>query len=205
MHIKIFLAFQTTTGGGLAQTLTTRERSVFEGFITPKRRREWAAGRVAAKRAVRQALAGFNLYPRLSEIEILADESGKPRWNPLKLPAAISLSISHSNEWACAAVSTDSSPIGIDIEKIEERHPAWLEEAFAPEERAGISSWDQATKLWTEKEAYSKFLGIGLNLDLWKIRPRQGGARIQNWKKGDYWVSLASAQGTGGLGDYGYR
>lgn len=150
--------------------LTPSERKQYFAFRFDKRRREWLAGRIAAKRLIRKTIEESGLIVTEDEIKIERTEAGEPFVR--SLPAPWPLSISHSGEWAGAAMGDGTPParIGLDIEKIEPRDPAWLEIAFDACEYAGDLSEAEQTLLWTRKEAVSKLLGIGLSADLRDIR-----------------------------------
>ena len=143
--------------------LTPAELERYAGIKVAKKRREWLAGRIAAKR-----LIGKVLLERNALIEKTTDGVPFVRIESDRWP----LSISHSGEWAVAAISNSSTPapIGVDIEKIEARDPAWLDIAFHPSENAKALNVVELTRLWTRKEAVSKFLGVGLSIDLLDIR-----------------------------------
>lgn len=154
----------------IAGCLTLTEKRVYFAFRFDKRKREWLAGRLAAKRLARKKIAESGLIYSDNEIAIEKNEAGAPyiRARPCPWP----ISISHSGEWAVAAMMDGPRPsaIGVDIEKIEDRDPSWLDIAFDAEEKApGLDSAEQ-TLYWTRKEAVSKLLGIGLSTDLRDIR-----------------------------------
>lgn len=140
--------------------LTPREREVTTRIRSQKRRAEFLAGRIAAKRALSQK-TGLT-----QDIEILRASSGAP----LIIPdySSLFLSISHSHEVALAVVA--EAPIGVDLERIEARHDSLLNYYFAAEEHEYIDRIYQnstdlgITLLWTAKEAVSKCLGKGGSL-----------------------------------------
>jgi 4'-phosphopantetheinyl transferase len=94
---------------------------------------------------------------------ILYNEYGKPF-----IPGGPHFNLSHSGDFACLAVS-DSSPVGIDIEKqADEDYPALAQAAFHPAERAFFLLNPIAERffaLWTLKESYAKMLGAGFSMD----------------------------------------
>ncbi|MBI2069647.1 MAG: 4'-phosphopantetheinyl transferase superfamily protein [Elusimicrobia bacterium] len=190
--------------------LTPKENRMLMGFKIRKRQAEWLAGRMAAKRALVEALGSLGHSVKPQDIEVLPDSSGRPLWSLTNadasaVPVAAACSLSHSGEWAIACASIASRRLGIDIEKIEDRHPAWFEEAFHPAERAGIISIEAAADCWAQKEALLKFLGLGLNCDLWNVRPPLffGRAKeahenlgapavhMRRWSMGSYRLALA--------------
>lgn len=90
------------------ERLTTAERALFEQLSTDKRRREWWAGRAAARSALRAVGAGA--------CSVLRHESGAPR---LEGPGAerVSIAITHGKGFAAAIAAPleGSHPhVGID-------------------------------------------------------------------------------------------
>ena len=81
-------------------------------------------------------------------------------------------SISHSKEWLLCAVST--RPVGVDIEDIQPRRSSLPKYALSPAEYAEYQrlgeSWQGFYRLWTKKEAWCKYTGLGLRA-LWGQTP----------------------------------
>jgi 4'-phosphopantetheinyl transferase EntD len=155
-----------------ARQLTKAEHDLFIQFQIPKRKVEWLAGRLAAKTAF-SLLAQKNAdwYPD-DEISVLYEANGAPC---IKKYPQVTLSISHSNEYALAVAA--GFGIGVDIERIEAR-PKALEKYFfcaeewhylekdcpRPAQKEAMVTW-----LWTRKEAVSKFLKLGGRLDFSRL------------------------------------
>lgn len=137
--------------------LSAREAAQYAAFRMEKRRKEWLAGRLAAKALL--AAGGGNP----ADFEISMDKLGRPSCG------GALVSITHSNGWAAAAAKPGSSFLGLDLEKIEERHRAWYSDYFHPEELP-LHDPSEATRLWTVKEALLKALGLGLMADPLDIR-----------------------------------
>jgi phosphopantetheinyl transferase len=158
--------------------LAADEEAVYAGFSAPKRRRDWLAGRWAAKLVLARRLEKDGLRVPLREIAIGNDLEGAPVWKLLKpLGAPVwPLSITHSGGWAAAAIHTNAARLGVDLEQAVERDPSWIEVAFHPDERPLARTPEAATRLWTVKEAALKLLGIGLRADLWDVRVGGTGA-----------------------------
>jgi len=144
---------------GLApgQALSGREALQYAAFRIEKRRKEWLAGRLAAK-ALLTAGGGDP-----ADFEISMDKLGRPSCG------GALVSITHSNGWAAAAAKPGSSFLGLDLELIEERHRAWYSDYFHPQELP-LHDPSEATRLWTIKEALLKALGLGLMADPLAIR-----------------------------------
>lgn len=152
------------------------EVSVWEALKSDKRRRDWQLGRLAAKRLVSSLIeekTGLDLA--LDQICILPHEDGWPR---VVLPSlgvaapAITLSISHSREWAfCAAMEGEGRSLGADLEFIEPRSAGFADDYFTPLEREFLSAtpadqYHQLTNaIWSGKEAALKAIRRGLAED----------------------------------------
>ncbi len=101
------------------------------------------------------------------KIEIRKGEHGKPY--VLNLPAHFN--VSHSGNYTVLAVS--DAPIGIDLEIIKEFSAILAKKLFSEEELKYISGKDSKRskgsmqqcfyEIWTAKEAYLKFKGVGLS------------------------------------------
>jgi phosphopantetheinyl transferase len=154
--------------------LTTRERERYARLVVPKRRREWLAGRVAAKELIRKR-HGLSGDGALRRIEIAAPQhgpdKGKPYYQVDGVAGRFDLSISHSHDVAIAEIAaTPEDHIGIDVEKVEPRDASFEALALTARERAAISGLAgparalAVTTRWVLKEALSKALGMGLRL-----------------------------------------
>ena len=77
----------------------------------------------------------------------------------------VHFNISHSGQFVACAVS--DRPIGVDIQEVVSYRRDVAKHIFSPEELSQIeSSPDRSaefTKLWSQKEAYLKMLGIGFS------------------------------------------
>lgn len=153
-----------------AGLLSPAEAEVLSGLRFPKRRRDWLAGRIAAKSAVGGWLRQRGVVLSPERIEVLPAESGAPA---LRLPAGCpvpSLSISHDRFGGAAAADAEGGLVGIDVESIEPRSPGFLETVAHESERPGLDDDAALTELWTAKEAVAKLLGTGLTVGFWDIR-----------------------------------
>lgn len=139
--------------------LSVQEQAYYQTLRFPKRRNEWLGGRLALKRIVGRILGVSDLV----QVEVLPQESGKPKLLVGGKVTRLAYSITHSNGFAVAAASADERLIGIDLEKIEHRITAWKNDFFHPSELTDDSD-EFLTALWTQKEALVKLLGTGLSL-----------------------------------------
>nr|HEX4315315.1 beta-ketoacyl synthase N-terminal-like domain-containing protein [Kofleriaceae bacterium] len=139
--------------------------------MTPRARRGWLLGRIAAKDAVRRALWAAQpdraVWP--VEIAIANAASGQPyvAGGP---GAHVAISIAHADDVAVAiADATPGARVGVDIERVAPRHDdaAFAAVAYAPGElalgaAAGRDAADWATRVWAAKEAVGKLRGTGV-------------------------------------------
>ncbi len=98
-------------------------------------------------------------------VRIQRNEGGKP----YLVGSQLSFSISHSSGYVAVAVC-DNGNIGIDIEKVDlpiERYERISSRYFAKGEQSMVQN-EGFAKAWTAKEAYAKYLGIGLSATLQK-------------------------------------
>ena len=159
----------------LETVLTNDEAQEFSEKKIPKRAQEWVSGRVALKRSVQRLLAASGAEtPSMTGIRIVSDELGKPSAELTRRTGEPvgELSLSHSNGFA-VAVATETGVfegVGIDIEKVEERNPGWIDDYFNPEEISlagnGGRRWTNLARIWSLKEAVLKAAGTGLRFDL---------------------------------------
>lgn len=169
--------------------LTATERTVYDA-LSPRRKRSWLNGRVAAKDATRlflQTRGISGVYPQ--EIIIENDALGAPHIHAnvtKRLPEGLSLSIAHKGNLAVAIVSDE--PVGIDLESIKERSQEFVQAAFTSDEQRVLNAIDEPAELvftrgWVAKEVAAKQSGHGLAgaPKNWPVSAYQGGAlRINN-------------------------
>lgn len=147
-----------------------------------KRRREWVAARLAAKRLLGWRFQQGGLYLKPGEISVENRPDGMPQ---ARLPGGAvvgdgTLSLSHSNGWGAAAVCEPWALVGIDLETVAPRQKGFLEVMAHDSEWAEWMQTDfvEQTRLWTLKEAVAKLLGTGFSVGFWDIRfPLEGESR----------------------------
>jgi len=152
----------------LSSWLHQRELKRLAGYSHPKRKREWLAGRLCAKQALRVFLRHCHPVPLLPEHQhclVLSEESGRPYFDHL---AGLSfpppnLSISHSHSTAVALVC--SGPGGIDLQhpaetlvKVKKHFCRAGEEERIGAALPGLSPLLRLALLWSGKEAIKKML-----------------------------------------------
>jgi 4'-phosphopantetheinyl transferase len=143
------------------------EAEVLAGLRFEKRRADWRLGRFAAKAAVASWLG---VSP--TRMEIRAAPDGAPEAWLENRRAGVSMSLSHRAGRALAVVGDPGAALGCDLEVIEPRSPAFLNDWLAPAEWALVAGAGAARRdlvanlLWTAKEAAAKARREGLRLDV---------------------------------------
>ncbi len=137
--------------------------------LTPRARRGWLLGRIAAKDAVRQSLWARDpdrtVFP--VEIAIANLPSGEPYVAGLLAPAGadIAISLAHVDDVAVAIADPTGGRVGIDVERIAMRDASFIAVAFTTDELAlgaGRDAAEWMTRLWAAKEAVGKLRGTGV-------------------------------------------
>ncbi len=134
----------------------------------PKRRAEWRLGRFAAKTLLAACLPH---PPPLSSLVIRAAEDGAPEAFLNEEPLSFTLSLSHRDGLALCVVAPGRVLLGCDLERIEPRSAAFVDDYFTPAECARVRSAPPAEQpllcnlIWSAKESALKGLREGLRLD----------------------------------------
>lgn len=152
--------------------LDPTERELLAALRFPARRKKWLMGRWAAKRLLVQALARAGRPCALEALTILNEPAGAPYALLEGRRLDWSLSISHRDELAVAAVCTAPQvALGIDLELVLPRDEVLVRDFFAPAEIdvlppvAGRPRQLGVARAWSVKESVLKALGVGLRLD----------------------------------------
>lgn len=153
-------------------TLTRDEKAIFYGLPAKGlRRQQWLLGRIAAKDAVRAwARAHHKLRLSCADIQIDTDPMGRPLVRVAGLAGQLpSVSISHSQDTAVAAlappgqqVGTDYQPVqGFDLQAVSQGACSESEQALLEGVPAHLQQLAMAA-IWAAKEAAAKCAGSGL-------------------------------------------
>jgi 4'-phosphopantetheinyl transferase len=144
--------------------LTPDERGVLARLVVDKRRSDWRLGRWTAK-----SLVAAVLDVPMDRVGVRAAVDGAPEALVDGDATHLSLSLSHRDLVAVAAVAPSPTVVGIDLETLETRSDAFVREWLSDEERAMLPSAGEARDVrvlcsWTGKEASAKVLRGGLRL-----------------------------------------
>jgi 4'-phosphopantetheinyl transferase EntD len=137
--------------------LTPDERREYDGLPHDARRRDWLAGRQAAKHAIAAHCGVPGTDVRLVQ-QIGAAPAVRLRVDDVR-PSPLSLSISHHRGRGLAAVADSPTRIGVDLERVGEIEPEHHRYFLAPSEHA-VAERDGPTLVWTLKEAAWKALSL---------------------------------------------
>ena len=146
------------------QWLSPYERERAAAMAIPWRREDFLLGRWAAKRLLSTVL-GCEAGPSL---EVRAAPSGRPEAFLDGHPLRLTISLSHREGLALAAVDDAGSPVGADLEAVEPRSDAFVRDYFTRREIAAVAAGQRdllANLIWSAKESALKALGAGLTLD----------------------------------------
>ena len=158
-----------------SRVLSRRERELFGALAVPERRQlEWLGARSAAKECVAELLRDtLGLEPLPAEIEILPDEQGAPlvlvpgMEGAAEVPV-VSLTHTHGQAAAFAAIGGPGCKIGIDIEPLIPRPDGFAQLAMTEAESRLLeqlppdATEEWLLRIWCGREAAGKAAGSGL-------------------------------------------
>ena len=187
------------------------ERDRAAAMAIPWRREDFVLGRWAAKRLLSAVLG---CAPGAA-MEIRAAPSGRPEAFLDGQPLRLSLSISHREGLALAAIDDAGGPLGADLEAVEPRSDAFVRDYFTRSEIAAVAAGERnllANLIWSAKESALKALGVGLTLDTrevevelapgsgtgWRAFQVHGAAEWGGWWRSDGAHILTLVGATGG-------
>lgn len=164
--------------------LTPYELKQYQQFTVEKRAKEWLAGRYAAKKLA----TDFFTFP-MTRMQVKNAKNGMP---VLQVEGGnhLTISITHSGDYAAAAIALADDLIGVDVEKVEDRAEGWAKEYFTEKELA-VNTPAFLTELWAKKEAILKLLQIGLTIPAKDIEITGGEIHFYN-KALDIWALKGS-------------
>lgn len=167
--------------------LTPDETSVYQTLRLPGRRDDWRLGRWAAKRAVSLWLGEDPAHSTSPLLAIRPSPEGAPEVYRNGSRAPVAISYSHRAGRAACAVAPAGSALGCDIELIEPRSTAFLQDFFTPAECTRVTTAAEedrpllANLIWSAKESALKALKTGLRLDTWEVEVTLGQCTCRGW------------------------
>jgi 4'-phosphopantetheinyl transferase len=143
-------------------------------LLKPADRRRFLISRIALRQGLSSVIGGDP-----STWRFIIGETGKVSLVQVQGRPSVEFNLSHAGNAVAFAVSTEGS-VGLDMEEADRAMASsgvkiLPEEQFSEREKTHLESlnektrWNETLKLWTRKEAYSKLLGHGLNLDFSEI------------------------------------
>lgn len=166
----LFVAGDGSVPAGTDWLAPAEERVQSQLRFAP-RRAAWRIGRWTAKRALLAWLGEEESPEALARLAVLADPAGIPRAFRDGEPLPISLSLSHRSGAALAALVAGADGLGCDLEQVERRDRAFVDDVFTAAEREQIDAAPPAAAeltialLWSGKESALKAAGVGLRVD----------------------------------------
>jgi phosphopantetheinyl transferase len=144
----------------IEENLFTPREAARAKRMGPRRRKGFAAARIALKRLARQLNLVEKDRPDRT-IETVSPDDVKPCLNE----SGICCSVSHCGRLVVAVAHRH--PIGVDLEMISEKVIKTKHLFMSPRERdlislSGLGPQRAATRVWTTKEATAKALGLNL-------------------------------------------
>lgn len=92
------------------RVLSNKEREVYDAFKSAKRKKEYLAGRFAAKEAYKKAYQSFDETVNFKDVSILNGSDGSPKLSSSYRPEdTVLVSISHSNHYVVAVVTGETT------------------------------------------------------------------------------------------------
>jgi 4'-phosphopantetheinyl transferase len=161
---------------GSLDWLQPDEKEVFSRFRFVKKQQDWLLGRWTAKQALSKYFKESKAEFYSNELSILPAADGAPEVFHKGDPVDIHVSLSHSHGIGLCAIGPKGIRIGCDLEKIEPRSSAFIEDYFTDKERAIISDNEEKHKpllanlIWSAKESVLKALRTGLSIDTRQVQ-----------------------------------
>ena len=169
--------------------LSSEEQRHLARLEVEKRRSDWLLGRWTAKSALRVSPSWVGLDTDPADLTVRQAADGAPEALLRGQPLPLALSISHRSGWGLCALVPEAMLVGCDLEVVEARSPAFLEDYFTTQEQAALRAASVverdrfATLFWATKESALKALRVGLRADTRRIRvevPGEPGAK-EEW------------------------
>ncbi len=151
--------------------LSAMEIARLSALHIPKRHADWRLGRWTAKQAVAAYLKLGSDAHTLASIEIRASDSGAPEVFLEDQVGNVAISISHRAQIAACSIAPPDVTLGCDLEVMEARSDAFVEDYFTDAEQELVSCTTPMGRnlllalMWSAKESALKALRTGLRMD----------------------------------------
>lgn len=161
-------------------------------FISAERRAQIARypKNDSKKLSLYAALLTRMILSKISDIPVSELRFSRPKnKKPVLLnDPSVHFNISHTKGGILCGFASDHL-VGVDIEAIQEIRRGVVRKTFHPEEIVRLGQNDIVfTKIWTRKEAYTKWLGTGIACDLTAINTlsEELSVRLKTWQEGSF-------------------
>jgi len=175
--------------------LAASERSTFAPLRFAPRRRSFLLGRFVVKRAVCNLLGVESRPDQWRRFAISNQQTGSQRGLPRLwidgVPDRIGLSLSHRDALAVCLLSHSSHSLGVDLERVEPRSAAFVQDFLTVSEQAWVAGAAdlagrcfRANLIWSAKESSLKVFGCGLRADTRRVEVHSVGfEQTAGWRK----------------------
>ncbi len=154
--------------------LSRKERQTYRD-ISPPKKADWLAGRIAAKDAARAWLSRmYHVHVFPADVELCGAEGNRllacGKWEEKTNGEKVLVSLSHSKGQALAIAASQVRGVGIDMEIYENKPDGFEKNSLSGRERKILHTLRKEERLewmlrfWCAKEALGKALGTGLSL-----------------------------------------
>lgn len=161
------------------------ERARFSTMVFPKRRSESRLGRWTAKATIACAFGMDQTRAELARIAVRNAPDGAPESTIDGAGIDAVIAMTDRADWAVCAIRRGPERIGCDLEVIEPRSRAFVDDYFTPAERGVVNDGDHdllANLIWSAKESALKVLRTGLRRDTRTVEVTLGDARRGGWQ-----------------------
>lgn len=164
--------------------LSEKEIEYLKQFKIYKKKLQWICGRYAVKKALFKYKVSRKSIVDLNCVDVLKGADSAPYIPQYK---NINVSITHSLPYCVGIVS--ESNVGVDVEKVFKVENSLIKFFFTDREKSALSKITdtedrniQAIKLWTRKEAVSKFLRLGMKMNFKELDTLDDILEINDYK-----------------------
>lgn len=164
--------------------LSEKEIEYLKQFKIYKKKLQWICGRYAVKKALFKYKVSRKSIVDLNCVDVLKGADSAPYIPQYK---NINVSITHSFPYCVGIVS--ESNVGVDVEKVFKVENSLIKFFFTDREKSALSKITdtedrniQAIKLWTRKEAVSKFLRLGMKMNFKELDTLDDILEINDYK-----------------------